>query len=443
MDFPDASVPPERTMAEPFMNRSLGAYYRREVPSPNLELTQVGPGTPGGEYLRRFWQPVAFSHELKDLPIRIRILSEDLILFRDGSGRVGLLQLHCSHRGVSLEYGLVSERGIRCCYHGWLYDIDGKILETPGEPALSPLKNEICHGAYPVHEHNGIIFAYMGPPNAIPPFPKYDTLDYSGYFPVKFIIPCNWVQILDNGMDPVHAVFLHTRSSKVQFSEAYGLLGVFEWQESPLGMIYIASRRVGQNVWVRINDLILPNIIQVPPNWEDGMQAKVNSRPGATIWSVPIDDTTTMNLNIRQPEAGQGEMTWEKAAKSAFGELPDRPYKERQRVPADVDVFIGQRPTAIHALEHLGTTDMGVVKFRRLVRQGIDAVKANRDPKGIIREGADSVSTFCQNTVLKLPRAASEEAEKELLRQTGRRVAEGFYLAQAQQHETAARNRTD
>lgn len=421
------------------MNTPFGAYLQRDVPGPNLELTQVGPGTPGGEYLRRFWQPVGFSHELKDLPVRIRILCEDLILFRDGSGRVGLLQLHCSHRGVSLEYGLVSDRGIRCCYHGWLYDIDGRILETPGEPASSPLKNEICHGAYPVHECNGIVFAYMGPPEAKPPFPKYDTLDYSGYFPVKFIIACNWLQILDNGMDPVHAVFLHTRSSKVQFSEAYGKLGVFEWQESPLGMVYIATRRIGPNVWVRINDLILPNIIQVPPNWEDGTQEKNNSRPGATIWSVPIDDTTTMNLNIRQPEAGQGQMTWEMAAKSAFGELPDRSYEERQRVPADVDVFIGQRPTAIHALEHLGTTDMGVARFRRLVRQGIEAVKANRDPKGVIREGADSVSTLCQNTVIKLPMADSEKAETELLRQTGRRVAEGYYRAQ----ETAARERTD
>jgi phenylpropionate dioxygenase-like ring-hydroxylating dioxygenase large terminal subunit len=429
-------------VAGPYINSPYGAYLRRDLPSPNLELTQVGPATPGGEYLRRFWQPVGFSHELKDLPVRIRILGEDLILFRDGTGRVGLLQLHCSHRGVSLEYGLVSERGIRCCYHGWLYDVDGKILETPGEPVSSPIKNEICHGAYPVHECNGIVFAYMGPPEARPPFPKYDTLDHSGYFPVKFIIPCNWVQILDNGMDPVHAVFLHTRSSKVQFSEAYGLLGVFEWQESPLGMIYIATRRVGSNVWVRINDLILPNIIQVPPNWEDGTQEKINSRPGATIWSVPIDDNTTMNLNIRQPERGQ-KMTWEMAAKSAFGELPDRPYEERQRVPADVDVFIGQRPTAIHALEHLGTTDVGLVKFRRLVKQGIEAVRSNRDPKGVIRSGATSIETYCQNTVLKVPKAATEKEEAELLRQTGRRVAEGYYRAQAQRHDIAAEQGRD
>jgi phenylpropionate dioxygenase-like ring-hydroxylating dioxygenase large terminal subunit len=433
----------EMSDATQFPNIPYGAYLRREIPSANLELTQVGPGTPCGEYFRRFWQPVAFSHELKDLPVRIRILGEDLVVFRDRAGRVGLLQLHCSHRGVSLEYGLVSQRGIRCCYHGWLYDIDGRILETPGEPASSTLKDELCHGAYPVQECNGIVFAYMGPPGAIAPFPAYDTLNHANYFLAKFVIPCNWLQILDNGMDPVHAVFLHTRSSQVQFSDAYGLLGVFEWQESPLGMIYIASRRIGSNIWVRINDLILPNIIQVPPNWEDGTQEKLNDRPGATIWSVPIDDTHTMNVNMRQPEAGQGEMTWEAAAKSAFGELPDRPYEERQRVPADVDVFTGQRPTAIHALEHLGSTDLGVVKYRRLVRQGIEAVKAKRDPKGIIRDATDAIPTYCQNTVLKVPKAANEEAEEALLRQTGRRVAEGYYLARTPRHEAASPETTD
>ena len=412
---------------KPFLTSTYGAYHQREVPDEARELTHVGPGTPCGEYLRRFWQPVGFGHELKDLPVRIRIMGEDLVLFRDRGGRIGLLQLHCSHRGVSLEYGQISERGIRCCYHGWLYDIDGRILETPGEPPSSTLKDRLCHGAYPVHECSGAVFAYMGPPAEMPPFPVYDTLTHPGYFPAKFIIPCNWMQIMDNGMDPVHAVFLHTRSSNVQFSEAYGLDGVFEWQESPLGMIYTATRRVGPNVWVRINDLILPNIIQVPVNWEDAKEEKVVSPPGATIWSVPIDDTYTMNINIRQPEPGHGAMSWETAARTAFGELPGRPYEERQRFPGDLDVFVGQRPIAIHALEHLAWTDRGVALFRKMVKQGIEMVKSGRDPKGIIREQAGAIPTYSQNTILKIPREASAQAEERLLRETGRRVAQGYY----------------
>ena len=117
----------------------------------DTELTQVGPGTPCGEYLRRFWQPIITSAEVQDLPRRLRILGEDLVAFRDKSGAMGLLELYCPHRGTSLEYGLVCDKGLRCCYHGWLFDVDGKILETPGEPPDSTLKDRLYHGAYPVH----------------------------------------------------------------------------------------------------------------------------------------------------------------------------------------------------------------------------------------------------------------------------------------------------
>ena len=123
-----------------FLNVPYGAWHAREVPAPDPLLTRTDPGTPCGEYLRRFWQPVAFARDLGDVPRRIRIMGEDLIVFRDRSGRLGVLQLHCSHRGTSLEYGILQERGIRCCYHGWVYDVDGRILETPGEPADSTLR---------------------------------------------------------------------------------------------------------------------------------------------------------------------------------------------------------------------------------------------------------------------------------------------------------------
>src|SRR5258705_6326483 len=144
------------TPAKPFLNTPYGAYLAREVPPPDPELTCVGPGTPCGEYLRRFWQPVAFARDLLDVPLRIRIMGEDLVVFRDKAGRVGLLQLHCAHRGTSLEFGLISEGGIRCCYHRWLYPVDGPILETPGEPASSTLKDRLSHGPHPTHERVGL-----------------------------------------------------------------------------------------------------------------------------------------------------------------------------------------------------------------------------------------------------------------------------------------------
>ena len=169
------------TTSVPFLNIPHGGYLHRDVPAEDGEITHVGPGTPAGEWFRRFWQPVFVSDGLKDLPTAIRILGEDLVLFRDGSGQIGLLELHCSHRGTSLEFGQIEERGIRCCYHAWLYDVNRRILETPGEPPESILKDRLHHGAYPTHEYGGLVFAYMGPREKQPVFPIFDTYDVPGY----------------------------------------------------------------------------------------------------------------------------------------------------------------------------------------------------------------------------------------------------------------------
>jgi nitrite reductase/ring-hydroxylating ferredoxin subunit len=116
----------------PFLKTRYGGYHHRYVPQENSELTHVGPDTPCGEYMRRFWQPICFSDDLADLPLKVKMFGEELVAFRDGRGAVGLLELHCPHRGTSLEFGLVGAKGVRCCYHGWLFDVDGAILETPG-----------------------------------------------------------------------------------------------------------------------------------------------------------------------------------------------------------------------------------------------------------------------------------------------------------------------
>ena len=183
------------TARAPFLRTKFGGYYHRNVPREDVDLLHVGPDTACGEYLRRFWQPVCYADDIADLPIKLTILGEELVVFRDQRGALGLLELHCPHRGTSLEFGLVGERGIRCCYHGWLFDVDGTILETPGEPADSTLKDRLCHGAYPTHEAHGIVFAYMGPPEHMPPFPIYDSmLSRAGMRPMpgrKYYYPCN------------------------------------------------------------------------------------------------------------------------------------------------------------------------------------------------------------------------------------------------------------
>jgi phenylpropionate dioxygenase-like ring-hydroxylating dioxygenase large terminal subunit len=146
-------------------------YYNRPPQMEDTKLMQVGPGTAGGEYLRRFWHPFLLSCELRDLPVSVRLLGEDLVVFRDGGGRLGLLHKQCIHRGASLEFGIIAERGIRCCYHGWLYDVDGTVLETPAELPTSEIRKGFCQGAYPVREAYGMLFAYLGPPELLPVLP--------------------------------------------------------------------------------------------------------------------------------------------------------------------------------------------------------------------------------------------------------------------------------
>jgi phenylpropionate dioxygenase-like ring-hydroxylating dioxygenase large terminal subunit len=401
-----------------------GGYFQREVPPDDAELTRVGPGTPCGEYLRRFWQPVAFARDLRDVPLRLRIMGEDLVVFRDGSGRVGLLHLHCLHRGTSLEYGLIAEQGIRCCYHGWLFDVDGTVLATPGEPASSTYRQRICQGAYPTFEYAGLVFAYLGPPDRRPPFAVYDTFDVPGFElrpAARFELPCNWLQIKDNSMDPVHTAFLHALSSGFQFTAAFGEVPEMEWQERPYGMIYVAIRRVGDLVWVRVADFMAPNVHQFTREIEEAEAERVHHRPVIVRWAVPNDDTHTTNFELAQVDPAWG-LGADAIARPGFGQADDRPYADRQRFPADYDAQSSQRPIAVHALEHLVSSDRGVIMLRRIVRDGIRAVAQGDDPRQIAVAARGVIATHAQDTVLRLPPLADPHADRALLRETGRKV---------------------
>jgi phenylpropionate dioxygenase-like ring-hydroxylating dioxygenase large terminal subunit len=402
---------------------AYSGYHRRDVPAPDPELTQVGPGTPCGEYLRRFWQPVACARDL-DAPLRVKILGEDLVVFRDRSARVGVLHLHCAHRGTSLEFGIPIERGLRCCYHGWVYDVDGRCLETPGEPQGSRLCERIWQGAYPTHEFAGLVFAYMGPPDRRPSFPSYDSYEVPGHTlmpAARFTLPCNWLQVKDNSMDPVHTAFLHALSSGYQFTEAFGVVPELDWQLTEVGMVYIATRRIGDLVWVRVCDFMPPNVHQFTREIEEATEAKPASRPVIIRWAVPNDDTHTTNFELAQVDPAWG-LTPAQVAQPGYGQSDDRPYAERQRQPADFDAQSSQRPIAVHALEHLASTDRGVIMLRRIVRDGIQAVARGDDPAGTQWKDGTTVRTFTQDIVLAIPPAADPDADRRLLRETGRSV---------------------
>ncbi|MBV8868752.1 MAG: aromatic ring-hydroxylating dioxygenase subunit alpha [Acetobacteraceae bacterium] len=415
----------------PFLKTKFGGYHHRQLPTEDSELTHVGPETPCGEYFRRFWQPVCYADDLRELPVRVKILAEELVVFRDQRGAVGLLELHCPHRGTSLEFGLVGERGIRCCYHGWLFDVDGTILETPGEPPDSTLKDRLCHGAYPTHEAHDIVFAYMGPPDRMPPFPTYDSLQPRPGFRImpgrKYFYPCNWLQILENTMDPAHTAFLHTIVSGAVFTEQFGVLPELDFVETPVGCIYVATRRVGDHVWARMVENVMPNLQQVAPIWEDGQRAHGFSGPMMSRWIVPLDDTNTMFVEVRHVSETAGETPgwWADRGIMLPGQLAMDTYEQSQRTPGDYEAQVSQRPIALHGMEHLGATDRGVTMFRKLVRQGIRAVREGQDPMGVGRDGR-ILPTFCNDTVVVQPPTSDLAMDAQAMRATGRRLAEGY-----------------
>ena len=220
--------------------RSDGAAYGRPTHHHDAELTEVAAGTPCGEFMRRYWHPIALSADVVARPQKVRILGEDLILFRDGKGRPGLLTPRCAHRGTSLYYGKVDENGIRCCYHGWQFDVEGRCLDQPCEPEGGLRKDRIRQPWYPVEDRYGLVFAYMGPPDKKPLLPRWEVFEdlapgesiyvhgYTGYGvgadDTIRIVPINWLQNYENIMDPFHVPMLHTRHSAVQYTPEAGRL---------------------------------------------------------------------------------------------------------------------------------------------------------------------------------------------------------------------------
>lgn len=378
--------------------------YGLRIPEPDAGLTRVGPGTACGELMRRYWQPVCLSADLKDVPKPVRILGEDLIAFRDGRGRAGLLFFRCSHRGTSLEYGRIEERGIRCCYHGWLYDVEGTILEMPLEPAGNPFLKQIQHPCYPIREFGGLVFAYMGPLDKMPEFPIYDVWRKEGGHLKARMGPrvggpvnCNWLQAEENLMDALHTFWLHTLHSGPQFpSETYGVNpDALRYEETDMGMRFVLSRKLESKWWDLIWEMIMPLNVHLVYTDEPKTQ-----RVRAVTYCVPIDDTHQLGASVRWFPDGKQEMLSGRE-QLAPGGRKNTSYEYTQRHPDDKEAVEGQGPIALHGLEHLVTSDKGVVMFRGMLRKAIEAARQGDDPKGILRDPAKAafVSTTAGSIV--------------------------------------------
>ena len=397
--------------------------YGWQVPPEDLALTHVEPGSPMGELMRRYWQPVALSDELTDLPKRVRILCEDLVLFRTKAGAVGCLEPHCSHRGTSLEWGRVEERGLRCCYHGWLFDTEGRVIEMPCESPELCKRMNIEHPAYPVHEFGGVVFIYMGPPDKQPLFPMYDIYDtrhrddvvLKGVriwddHAIGYVKDCNWLQHYENVMDPWHLVILHQMISGDQFEGVLMQGGTaIDFERTALGTRYHITKTLANgNRLERYAECVLPNLALIPNIHERGERPMREDRASEASWVVPVDNEHVCAISIvAWPlENGQPKKGWRPRTDT---EIPIRPgqrrrgsYEDRQRKPDDMEAQEGQRPIAVHALEHLALSDRGVSLLRRLFREQLERIARGEDPLNVVRNEALNrrITTHAWNSVL-------------------------------------------
>ena len=381
------------------------------------EITLIGPGTKAGEYFRRYWHPIYISSELRDLPVAIKILGEDLVLFRDKSEQLGLVHKHCPHRQASLEFGICQTNGISCCYHGWHFDVDGKILEVPGQPEhiQEIVKDKVQLGAYPTHEYKGLIFAYMGPKEKKPEFPMYDSLNFDEMEMVPYKAPfeCNWLQVLDAIVDPIHTAFLHSNMSRQQFSEGFGEVGQIDFFERDSWILGCNTRRVGDNIWFRINEVVLPNFTQAGAAFAaDGTKEIFYGRSSFTRWVVPIDDETTICYawaNFGERGDPHEYNTPEGPELIEQGEIFDRPYEERQRFPADREACEGMGPINIHQNENLLASDQGVAMMRQRLREQIRNLAEGNDPLSVTDLKKSPIPTYGGDSVINIPKIDGDE----------------------------------
>ena len=390
-------------------------------------LVRTDRGTACGEYLRRYWQPVALTSEIEDVPKLIRVMGEDLVLFRDKSDRYGLVHRQCPHRRASMEFGMCDERGIRCCYHGWLFDIDGRVLEIPGQPegTVDLIKQKSTLGAYPVREFRGLIFAYLGPIEEMPEFPVYDTMEIPDqtFRPYRADYTCNWLQVLDAILDPIHTSFLHSRMSRPQFSEGMAEIGELEFYQRGMNFMGSNTRRVDDNVWVRVNELVLPNFTQAGAAFSaDGTKPIYYGRTAFIRWVVPIDDenSTAFAWAVFGDRADPQEYnTPEGPDLIEQGELLNRTYEQRQRFPGDAEAVEGMGRIADQKMEHLAPSDFGIIQYRKQIRKHCRNLQQGKKPPQLQDSFDNPVPTYGGDTVLKVPAADNDPL---LLKQVGDRV---------------------
>jgi phthalate 4,5-dioxygenase oxygenase subunit len=384
----------------------------------NELLCRVVGDAPMGQLMRRHWQPVCLIEEVAEAdgaPVKARLFGEDLVVFRDTQGRVGVLDEHCPHRRASLVLGRNEDCGLRCLYHGWKIDVDGNVVEMASEPATSGLAEKVKHRAYPTHEWGGFVWAYMGPRETMPKFspPAWAPTAEVRVSIAKAVIPCNWAQILEGAIDSAHSSSLHSSDmvpARVDGAKATDKIWLrpstdraprLQVQRTSYGFRYAALRRPIHNAatheYVRSTVFVAPATVLIPPN---------NLYNVANV-NVPMDDTTTAFYFMAwgHPARTPEMETWRKFLGQRLGVDLDRGYaplrnmenrfwQDRNAMKAgsftgitgfpnqDIAMWVTMGPIADRTCERLGASDLAVVEFRRRMLEAIRAFQAGEPAIG-------------------------------------------------------------
>ena len=360
----------------------------------NERLTRVGPGTPAGELLRRYWQPIMVAKELTDeRPTKlVKIMGESLVIFRDGSGRYGCLASRCNHRGASLKYGYVEDDGLRCSYHGWKFGIDGQCMEQPFEPKGSTYRERVRQGSYPVERLGGLLFVYMGPGPA-PLVPRWDVLvreDGAHKLKVHPVLRCNWLQAQENSVDTVHTYYLHGHRMKSQGRKGaeYHLRKIerYEFERNEWGILkrryYEGESPSGE----RGHPAVFPNMLRLPEG------------PGQVMhWRVPIDDASTQIFWAGLLPGHEAGDTLEDPPVEYVASLLDEEGDYDLSSFASQDKMAWETQGAIYdrTEEHLGASDRGIAMWRKLMLEQMEVLEKGGDPMALVRNPEDNhIITF-------------------------------------------------
>ena len=373
----------------------------------NELLCRVGPGTPMGEVFRRYWIPACLSEEIPEsdgLPIKVRLLGEDLVAFRDTEGRVGLLAELCAHRQASLTLGRNEEGGLRCIYHGWKFDVNGQVLDTPCEPAQSMLRHMVRLPAYPCREVNGVVWTFMGPPEKMPLLPNtlWFTAPSTHVEVVKFKNECNYLQALEGDCDHPHVTYLHRRGEGLP--APLDTAPTFDVEHTFWGVRAVTYRGIDHDPrkMVRTNLFAYPFIGLI--GGFNGATSQEQMRYIHPIYQVPADDFNTtrydMIVDLNKPASGhyreeyshELKPDYTKVANKTNNWLQDRELMKTSvysGIPfgnhtQDAAVTESMGPIMDRTQEHLGQSDSHVVAVRQGLFKAIEAVQSGGDPPGVV-----------------------------------------------------------